>query len=163
MTATTDRIYISGYNAEGKFTLLSGAMQHLAGAYRINGTFFFFFLRAEGSASRDFCPWKLPCVVLWEFIRSVWNLLKNSLTKMTVVSTAFTVILSPEEQSSETQVLKGPDWKYISDKQAMKKAPGATEIWTWAESGSPTNLHPWTHSVSPSSPPDTQAQEWWRK
>lgn len=107
MTATTDRIYSSGYNAEGKFTLLSGAMQHLAGTYRINGTFFF--LKAEGSASRDFCHWKLPCVVLWEFIRSIWNLLKNFLTKMTVVSTAFTVILSVEEQSLEIQVLKGPD------------------------------------------------------
>lgn len=40
MTATADRIYSSGYNVEGKLTLLSGAMQHLAGTYRINGTFF---------------------------------------------------------------------------------------------------------------------------
>jgi len=54
MSATTDRIYSSGYNAEGKFTLLSGAMRHLAGDYRINGTFFVF--RPEGSSSRDFCP-----------------------------------------------------------------------------------------------------------
>ena len=128
-------------------------MQHLAGAYRINGTFFFFFLRAEGSASRDFCPWKLPCVALWEFIRSVWNLLKNSLTKMTVVSTVFTVILSPEEQSSETQVLKGPDWKYISDKQAMTKSTrGYRNLedmgWIW-KPHKPASMNTFSFSILP--------------
>lgn len=104
------------------------------------------FFRAEGSANRGCWPWKLPCVLLWEFIRSIWNLLKNSLTKITVVSVVFTVISYPE--TWKYKCLKGPGWQHIWVKQAMTKSLRDYRILeNMGSFESLANVHPWTNQL----------------